>query len=269
MQPSNEKIELHGDEIFGQNTSLPRYLYVPSINKYLSRDDGSFYSDDDFDFFAKLEKAWKESIADIDPINNLELFFTKEKGAKIDAVAVRQAKQVLKKHLKDEIKKCNEDLLEAERIETEGKNLIQWKSRERNHWFWEGILDVLLVQPLRGDKDFGENFKKYGLGIDRNKIIKRNQFLLNSMKKREDDIATSGVSDDQIRQAKQIPIRNFIKVNHSNKAVCLFHNDRHPSMHIYKDNHYYCFVCNASGDVVDLVMKLRNVSFIDAVKSLL
>lgn len=41
------------------------------------------------------------------------------------------------------------------------------------------------------------------------------------------------------------------------KAVCLFHQDTHPSMHIYADS-YHCFVCGANGDIFDLYMRVNN-----------
>ena len=49
------------------------------------------------------------------------------------------------------------------------------------------------------------------------------------------------------------------------KSLCPFHNDRHPSMsyHVGK-NTFRCFVCGAHGGVIDLVMKYRNVDFLEA-----
>ena len=40
---------------------------------------------------------------------------------------------------------------------------------------------------------------------------------------------------------------------------CLFHDDRTPSMKLY-DDHFYCFGCGASGDVIDLTGKLLGLS---------
>jgi DNA primase catalytic core len=47
------------------------------------------------------------------------------------------------------------------------------------------------------------------------------------------------------------------------KALCVFHQDTHPSMHIYNDS-FHCFTCHATGDVFDLHMKLYNVTKQDA-----
>lgn len=46
-----------------------------------------------------------------------------------------------------------------------------------------------------------------------------------------------------------------IDVNRYSKALCPFHNDRHPSLYV-ADDHYYCFACGEHGDVIDFAAKL-------------
>ena len=46
-----------------------------------------------------------------------------------------------------------------------------------------------------------------------------------------------------------------IDVNRYGKALCSFHNDRHPSLYV-ADDHYYCFACGEHGDVIDFAAKL-------------
>ncbi len=36
-----------------------------------------------------------------------------------------------------------------------------------------------------------------------------------------------------------------LEVNRHGKALCPFHNDRHPSLYVAND-HYYCFTCGES-----------------------
>lgn len=43
--------------------------------------------------------------------------------------------------------------------------------------------------------------------------------------------------------------RYGVSVNRQGKALCPFHNDRHPSLYV-ADDHYYCFACGAHGDVI-------------------
>ena len=55
----------------------------------------------------------------------------------------------------------------------------------------------------------------------------------------------------------------------SSKIRCPFHNDKKPSCHIYPGNGgFYCFVCGAGTTVIDFVMRLFALSFIDACKKL-
>ena len=58
-----------------------------------------------------------------------------------------------------------------------------------------------------------------------------------------------------------------IEVNRYGKALCPFHNDRHPSMVVY-DDHYHCFACGEHGDVIDLVANLYNLPVLDAANKL-
>ena len=59
-----------------------------------------------------------------------------------------------------------------------------------------------------------------------------------------------------------------IDVNRYSKALCPFHNDRHPSLYV-ADDHYYCFACGEHGDVIDFVGKLFQLSPYDAVRKLM
>lgn len=55
-----------------------------------------------------------------------------------------------------------------------------------------------------------------------------------------------------LREAVQV---YGLEVNRHGKALCPFHNDRHPSLYV-ADDHYYCFACGAHGDVIDFTAKL-------------
>lgn len=48
---------------------------------------------------------------------------------------------------------------------------------------------------------------------------------------------------------------------------CPFHEDRHPSLRLdLRKGLWHCFPCGAGGDGITLVMRLRGVSFADAVR---
>ena len=59
-----------------------------------------------------------------------------------------------------------------------------------------------------------------------------------------------------------------IDVNRYGKALCSFHNDRHPSLYV-ADDHYYCFACGEHGDVIDFVSRLFQLSPYDAARKLM
>lgn len=48
------------------------------------------------------------------------------------------------------------------------------------------------------------------------------------------------------------------------RTLCPFHNDRTPSLHIYRD-HYHCYACQAHGDLFTLVQKVKDVNFQGAI----
>lgn len=75
-------------------------------------------------------------------------------------------------------------------------------------------------------------------------------------------------SNDAIERAKSYPINQIIKVDRWGKALCPFHDDKNPSMHVYKDNHAYCFVCETRADSIAVYRQVHSCSFVDAVKFL-
>ena len=66
---------------------------------------------------------------------------------------------------------------------------------------------------------------------------------------------------------REAAARYGVEVNRHRKALCPFHNDRHPSLFV-DDDHYHCFACGEHGDVIDLTSKLYGLSLYDAAKKL-
>lgn len=58
-----------------------------------------------------------------------------------------------------------------------------------------------------------------------------------------------------------------LKVKRDGFTNCIFHNDKHPSMKLYKD-HYHCFSCGAHGDVTSFTAQLFGLSQLDAARKL-
>lgn len=58
-----------------------------------------------------------------------------------------------------------------------------------------------------------------------------------------------------------------IEIKRNNTCLCPFHDDHHPSAHIYP-NAFHCFTCNVHYDILGFVMELSGLSAIDAAKKL-
>lgn len=58
-----------------------------------------------------------------------------------------------------------------------------------------------------------------------------------------------------------------IKVDKNDFCRCIYHNERIPSMKLYKDS-FYCFSCQKSGDVFTFVQKMEDIPFREAFQKL-
>ena len=85
------------------------------------------------------------------------------------------------------------------------------------------------------------------------------------------------VKDDlDIERAKEYPIGDIINLKSTGKSsnreffCCPLHNEKTGSFVWYKrDNSWHCYGgCSSGGDVIDLYMRLHEVDFVTAVKSL-
>jgi len=128
--------------------------------------------------------------------------------------------------------------------------------KPREHTFYElvemfptaiPLIKNNLIREIKAGRDVAANRVKYN--------------FFNPNKK------NFGISASEISQAKTVPISTFMKIPVHRKVPCLFHSDKHPSMHVYKST-YYCFTCQAHGTTIDIVMKLQNKTFKEAVNLL-
>lgn len=52
-------------------------------------------------------------------------------------------------------------------------------------------------------------------------------------------------------------------------CLCPFHREKTPSFHISSDKQlYYCFGCGSGGNIIDFIMKIENLDFVDTIKFL-
>ena len=66
---------------------------------------------------------------------------------------------------------------------------------------------------------------------------------------------------------REAAARYGVEVNRHGKALCPFHNDRHPSLFV-DDDHYYCYACGEHGDVIDFTANLFGLKLYEAAQKL-
>lgn len=73
-------------------------------------------------------------------------------------------------------------------------------------------------------------------------------------------------TNDKIKNAKNIPIDTLIKFNNQGYTKCLWHTESTSSLYHYKNtNRAYCFGGCGSKDTIDVIQKINNLSFLEAV----
>lgn len=73
-----------------------------------------------------------------------------------------------------------------------------------------------------------------------------------------------------VARARETLITDLIEFNSGDFAKCLWHSERTGSMKYYrKTNTVHCFSCSQSHDSIDVVQKLYNLDFVNAVKFLM
>ncbi len=67
-------------------------------------------------------------------------------------------------------------------------------------------------------------------------------------------------------------VSQYVTLKHRGNTLvglCPFHNEKTGSFTVYRNtNSYYCFGCGAGGDVVNFTMRIENLDYIEAVRSL-
>ena len=83
--------------------------------------------------------------------------------------------------------------------------------------------------------------------------------------------------DEEVKRLKSLVaiddiIGRYVQLRRSGKkfvARCLFHDDRNPSFVVYPATQsFYCFGCHAAGDVMNFLMKVEQMNFLEALRVL-
>lgn len=83
-------------------------------------------------------------------------------------------------------------------------------------------------------------------------------------KARYQALFSTDISDNDIEQASQRPIADFVHTRNG-MAKCPFHEERTNSCHITR-HLFFCFGCSAAGNTIHFIRKLNGLGFKEAVK---
>lgn len=166
--------------------------------------------------------------------------------------------------IKTKIKEYEETLKEIDSLHSE--------------WIKEVAPELLYANKYEKDFYFDRIFD-FMFGPKVNWIsaqLKRLKRLLAVHKNKDKPVDSKTINNNDIQNAKQIPIQNFYddalkKSGNRLCGRCPFHSERTGSFFIYLDtNTWHCFgACGVGGDSISFVMKKQDVGFLDAVKILL
>ncbi len=198
-----------------------------------------FMPDEEYD---RIEKEWKQSLSKYSLKELIEIY----------PKSIPAARRAIKARIKA-VKSDLSSLSEYREIYYTGViNKMHFKYQADMIKHLDGIIEALT-------KNYERNLRKHLFEL---------KFLENTKKGTPEIVPQDGITDEQVVRAKEIPIKTLVPVNQAHKAVCLFHKDKNPSMHIYEQSKFYCFVCNKYGDVIDIYMQLMGVDFKTAVRTL-
>lgn len=249
-----------------------KLIHIKKLDRYIDLDSKFYpnytYTDDDLDLFIKLESDYKENIPNLSFYQLIELFDTARSRAKFHTKA--RIKQLLqqKKNVDEFSKKAQDEVAK--------KGLTMDLEREAR----EQVKQITEEQIAEIDRQiviYNSQIKYLKNIIKKDKLQKQITSAKGETEKKkaeEDWLAfvdrqVDGLTAQEIDMAKTIPVSNFLKIGRDNKVGCIYHNERTPSMHIYKNNHFYCFSCSKYGSVIDVVMQLQGLDFKEAVEFLL
>lgn len=112
--------------------------------------------------------------------------------------------------------------------------------------------------------------------VSENKDIRFIQFVLDKYvaryesEKKQKKHSALDMSEDRVVKARSVPIYQVKTFNGSGFTNCLWHHEKTGSLKYYKDsNRVHCFGCGKNADVIDVVMKLRECTFTEAIEFLI
>lgn len=182
--------------------------------------------------FNKIEKEWKKEIRE-----SHDIFVKEYVQENTDWVKERRLE-----FLENEWQRTLSDMLLSKKILD--------KSDEKD-WFFDFIEEVFLKLEIKKGRRVLNEIEMY-----------KNEKLISAYE--------NSLSPEEIEDAHNADCSEFVEIKkksgNNSFSLCPFHNEKTPSFCCFKNGRYKCFGCGEAGDAIDLVMKLHNSSFFEAVK---
>jgi len=196
-------------------------------------------------YMAETKKQWKDS----------QQRFMDEELLKI----FPEAKRIIP----EKVKKLRQEQKESTDVISKDLQLIGEKVKDEfSQQFWKEWVKYSQVSLLNEvDKQLSRFYRLQWVSQER-KNYKRSK---------------SHISEEDIQQARKASIEDIAiphleqvrKVGENYIALCPFHQEKRPSFYLYiGSNSYHCYGCGAHGDVINLIMELHNLTFLQAVRFL-
>lgn len=104
------------------------------------------------------------------------------------------------------------------------------------------------------------------------KVKKRIAFLRALLRPDNNQFLITAQEIENARKHPRTDIWDLAQANRAKFASCPFHKEKTPSMHCWKDKNdvqrFHCFGCGEKGDIIDFLMKTKNIDFDEAIKIL-
>lgn len=109
-----------------------------------------------------------------------------------------------------------------------------------------------------------------GQAVELEKIVERNRKILYHIELQKTPRTKRKVNFERdLAKARSIPISSIIEFDRTGFAECVFHNEKTASMKYYeKNNRVKCFGCGKYADAIEIIQRMYNYNFKQAVDHL-